>query len=174
VNLPIVITGFMGCGKTEVARCLATQLDAAVVDLDQVITARVGRSPARLIAEDGERAFRTIETAILREVLATSTAGVIALGGGAWIEAANRQLIGEAGGTTIWLDTSFELCWERIETSGDDRPLGKSRDQALKLFELRLPTYALANMRITTTTNETPTQIASRIVNEIQVNPVKS
>lgn len=157
----------MGCGKTEVARCLGTQLGVEVVDLDEVITTKVGRSPARLIAEDGEREFRTIETTILRELLATTSAGVIALGGGAWIEAANRQLIAEAGGTTIWLDTNFELCWERIEASGDDRPLGKSRAQASRLFEARRPTYELATIRITTTAEESPAQLAARITKEV-------
>ena len=157
----------MGCGKTEVARCLATQLNAEVVDLDDVITAEVGRSPARLIAEDGEKAFRTVETKVLRELLATTSAAVIALGGGTWIETANRRLIIDAGGTTVWLDTSFEVCWQRIEASGDDRPLGKSREQALKLFETRRPTYELAPIRISSTAEETPAQLASRIVAEI-------
>jgi shikimate kinase len=74
----VVITGFMGCGKSRVARALARNLNVAFVDLDESITARMGRTPAQLITEDGERAFRAIETATLRDVLHSRAAGVIA------------------------------------------------------------------------------------------------
>ena len=89
----IVITGFMGCGKSKIARALARRLDVPVIDLDDVITARQGRTPAQLITEEGEPAFRAIESATLRETLKTIPVGVIALGGGAWIEETNRDLI---------------------------------------------------------------------------------
>jgi len=111
----IVITGFMGCGKTRVARELARRLDAMMVDLDDEITKRTGRSPAQLIDEDGETAFRAIESETLREVLGAREAKVIALGGGAWIQEANRQLADQHSCTTIWLDTPFETCWARIK-----------------------------------------------------------
>src|SRR5215217_8639385 len=90
---PIVITGFMGCGKSKVARELAQRLNVAMVDLDEWITGRLGRTPAQLINEDGESAFRVIETNALRELLQNGGAGIIALGGGAWVEEANRSLI---------------------------------------------------------------------------------
>ncbi|HEU4870213.1 MAG TPA: shikimate kinase, partial [Pyrinomonadaceae bacterium] len=57
---PIVITGFMGCGKSRVARALAQNLNVSFVDLDESITARTGRTPAQLIDEDGEPAFRRV------------------------------------------------------------------------------------------------------------------
>lgn len=144
----IVITGFMGCGKTKVARELARRLDTVMVDLDNEITARVGRSPAQLIVEDGEPAFRAIETDTLRHVLQNSEAKVIALGGGAWIQEANRQLVDQYSCSSVWLDAPFELCWARIEASQEDRPLGRTRDQALVLFRQRRPVYELANVHI--------------------------
>src|SRR5215470_15144782 len=82
-QMKIVITGFMGCGKTRIARRLAERLNLEFVDLDEHITAHQGRSPARLINEDGEAAFRAIESKALLEVLKTKPAAVIALGGGA-------------------------------------------------------------------------------------------
>ena len=82
----VVITGFMGCGKTRVARELAQRLNLPMVDLDDRITQREGRSPAQLINEEGETTFRAIETKALRELLETETACVISLGGGAWID----------------------------------------------------------------------------------------
>jgi shikimate kinase len=160
---PIIIVGFMGCGKTAVAHCLAAQLNISIVDLDEAITERVGRSPAQLISEDGEPAFRNFETKVLRELLAKTSAGVISLGGGAWIEVTNRQLVAEASATTFWLDTPFDLCWERIVSSGGDRPLGRTREQAEKLFEIRQPVYELATIRIRTTVNDTPEDLAARI-----------
>ncbi len=145
---PIVITGFMGCGKSKVARELAFRRDAVFVDLDKWITARTGRSPAQLITEDGERAFRTVETNALRELLQSGEAGVIALGGGAWIEEENRQLIEQYGCTSVWLDTPFEICWERISASEEDRPLGRTREEAEARYTLRKPIYTLAHLHI--------------------------
>src|ERR1044072_1200553 len=75
---PIVITGFMGCGKTKVAGELALSRTAPMVALDEWIGARYGRSPAKLIREDGEPAFRAIESNALRDLLEAREAGVIA------------------------------------------------------------------------------------------------
>jgi shikimate kinase len=145
---PIVITGFMGCGKSVVARALAAHLNVSFVDLDESITDRTGRTPAQLIKEDGESAFRCIETDTLREVLDAGEAGVIALGGGAWIEAANRELINQYGCSSVWLDVPFEVCWTRIESGGEDRPLGRTKSQAATLYERRRPVYQLATIHV--------------------------
>ena len=145
---PIVITGFMGCGKSNIARALAFKRNVVMVDLDHWITRHTGRNPAQLINEEGERAFRVIETNALRELLESGEAGVIALGGGAWIEEANRELIDQYGCTSIWLDTPFEICWERIVASEEDRPLGRTREEAQARYDRRRPIYALAQLRI--------------------------
>jgi shikimate kinase len=138
----------MGCGKTKVARELARELNAVMVDLDDVVTKRVGRSPAQLIVEDGEPHFRMIETDTLRHVLQIGAARVIALGGGAWIQETNRQLIDEYSCLSVWLDAPFEMCWARIAASQEDRPLGRTADQALVLYKQRRPVYELANVHI--------------------------
>src|ERR1043166_7245907 len=83
---PIVITGFMGCGKSEVARELARRLNLTAIDLDDKVATQDGRTAAELIVDEGEPAFRVIETNTLREVLKSHTAIVIALGGGAEID----------------------------------------------------------------------------------------
>jgi len=146
--MKIVITGFMGSGKTRLARELARRLNFEMVDLDDRVTEREGRSPAQLIVEEGEGAFRLIESDVLRELLETDGTCVIALGGGAWIVDANRQLIDEHDCLTVWLDVPFGLCWARIETSGEDRPLGRTREQAKALFFRRRPIYQLAKIRV--------------------------
>ena len=164
---PIVITGFMGCGKSKIARALARRLDVPVVDLDDIITARQGRTPAQLITEDGEPAFRAIESNTLRETLKTIPAGVIALGGGAWIEETNRELIDQHGCVSVWLDVPFEVCWARIEASDEDRPLGKTREQAIKLYERRKPIYQLAAIHIQRMVDEDLEAFISRIEHKI-------
>jgi shikimate kinase len=160
---PIVITGFMGCGKSKVAQELARRRNVTMVDLDERITTTVGRSPAQLITEDGEAAFREIESNALRDLLQAGEAGVIALGGGAWIEKANRDLIDQFSCTSIWLDTPFAICWERIATSEEDRPLGRTRDQAQTLYQLRRPIYQLASIHIQMSDEETLDSIITRI-----------
>ena len=82
-----------------------------MIDLDERITANEGRSPAELIVEDGESAFRKVETSTLHDVLQSGEAKVISLGGGAWIQEANRELINQYGCLSLWLDTPFEVCW---------------------------------------------------------------
>jgi len=164
---PIVITGFMGCGKSKVARALARHLDVAVVDLDDVITARHGRTPAQLITEAGEPAFRSIESNTLRELLKTMQTGVIALGGGAWIEETNRELIEQHGCSSVWLDVPFEVCWARIETSEEDRPLGRTREQAKALYDRRQPTYQLATIHIQGIVDEDLLDLILRITKKL-------
>jgi shikimate kinase len=159
----VVITGFMGCGKSKVARALAQDLNVSFVDLDESITARTGRTPAQLIDEDGERAFRAIETETLRYVLQSREAGVVALGGGAWIETANRELIAQHSCASVWLDVPFEVCWSRIEAAGEDRPLGRTKNQAAALYERRRPVYELANIHISVLGHEQLDELISRL-----------
>jgi shikimate kinase len=144
----IVIVGFMGCGKTTVAAALAERLGCAMSDLDSFITDREGRSPAEIIAQDSESSFREIETQALRVVLEENAARVIALGGGAWMIEANRELVAQHHCLSVWLDAPFELCWERITASGPVRPLAPDRESAQLLYESRRASYELAQLRI--------------------------
>ena len=164
---PIVITGFMGCGKTEVARQLALRRRLSMFDLDQEIAKENGRTAAQLIVEAGEPAFREIETETLRELLEKGIAGVIALGGGAWITEANRKLINDHGGLSVWLDTPFELCWQRIEASPEDRPLGRNREQAEHLYRMRQPVYQLANIHLPVMAYEPLQNLVDRLESEL-------
>jgi shikimate kinase len=157
----------MGCGKSKVARELARRLDVPMIDLDDLITASEGRTPAELITEAGEPAFRAIETNSLHELLQSGTAGVIALGGGAWIESANRDLIDRFGCLSVWLDTPFAVCWERISVSDEERPLGKTIEEAETRYNLRRPIYSLARIHIPVTGSESLGQLVSRI--EVQL-----
>jgi shikimate kinase len=163
----LVITGFMGCGKTMVARELAHRLNLEMVDLDDRITQREGRSPAQLINEEGETTFRSIETETLRELLETETACVISLGGGAWIAERNRALIEQYSCTSVWLDVPFVVCWARIEASNEERPLGKTREEAQARYEQRRPIYALAKIHVQVNAVEQLSGLVSRIQDQL-------
>jgi shikimate kinase len=160
---PIVVTGFMGSGKSTVARALSRVMRGKMIDLDRFITQRSGRSPKEIIDEDGEPAFRAVETRFLTEVLTSGAARVIALGGGAWTRPENRVLIAEHHGQVVWLDAPFEVCWQRIADSGSERPLARDREQAKKLYHSRRPIYQLAALRVETDGALSHAEMASRI-----------
>ena len=163
----IVIIGFMGTGKTTVARELGRILDSPAVDLDDLITRREARSPNEIIEQDGEDEFRKIETQLLREVLQEEQTCVIAVGGGAWTIAANRELLAESGAVTVCLNAPFELCWKRIEAGRELRPLARSREMAEQLYRERRPVYELAEVMISISENESAVEIAAKVSDEI-------
>jgi shikimate kinase len=166
-NQQIVIIGFMGTGKTTVAHELGHQLNYLAVDLDELITRRESRSPSEIIDQDGESEFRRIEAQLLSEVLEEGRACIIAVGGGAWTIAANRQLIVERGAFTVWLDADFELCWKRIESGSGARPLARSREMAERLYGRRRPVYELADLRVALAEGDSAAEIAAKIFNKI-------
>jgi shikimate kinase len=162
MNRRIVIVGFMGCGKSTVAKTLARQMACGMIDLDSFITEGEGRSPAEIIEQDGEPSFRRIETRALGEVLENGEPRVIALGGGAWTVAANRALIAQHDCLSVWLDAPFELCWKRITANPKTiRPLAPNRETAQTLHQSRQASYLLAQLRVDATKG------LSEIVSEI-------
>ncbi len=167
MNRRIVILGFMGCGKTTVAKELARQLDCKFVDLDSFITERHGRSPSETIQQDGEDSFREIETLALRDVLQDKQARVIALGGGTWIVPANRTLIALHDCLSVWLDAPFELCWKRINAGETIRPLAPDRETAQARYESRHGEYALAEQPISVDEFDAAEALATQILNEV-------
>jgi shikimate kinase len=162
----IVITGFMGAGKTTVARELARVLASPLVNLDEAIAEVEGRGPRALIDEEGEDSFREAETRALRRALEDERARVIDTGGGAWTLERNRRLVFEHGCLAVWLDAPFDLCWRRItgERGGEPRPLARERGAALRLFEERRAAYVLAPLRVRVTEEQSAAQLAALIV----------
>ena len=166
-NQQIVIIGFMGTGKTTVAHELGHKLNCLAVDLDELISRRESRSPSEIIDQDGESEFRRIEAQLLSEVLEDARIRIIAVGGGAWTIAANRQLIAERGVFTVWLDADFELCWKRIASGSEARPLARSREMAERLYGERRRVYELADFRVALAEGDSAAEIATKVCNEI-------
>jgi len=141
----VVLTGFMGVGKSSVGRHLAHILNSERIDLDFFIEKNEKRKVNDIIDSEGEAAYRSIESANLQRLLDETTAQVISLGGGTWIVDANRELIRARGITSIWLESTFEHCWYNIKFSHKERPLARDKNKAAKLFEERKKTYCLAD-----------------------------
>jgi len=158
----IIITGFMGAGKTTVARALAARLGCAWLDLDEFIAARHHRSVPAIIDAEGETRFRELETDALYVALATD-ARVIALGGGTWPVARNRQLLAAHGCTTVWLDAPFDLCWQRITASADARPFARDDAEARARYDERRAYYQLAAHHVNVGAAQSATEIAAEI-----------
>ncbi|MDQ3684186.1 MAG: AAA family ATPase [Acidobacteriota bacterium] len=166
----IIVTGFMGAGKTTVAAALARAFNCEMLDLDDVIVEIEGRNARTIIDEDGEQPFREVETRALRELLENRAVRVVALGGGAWTIERNRELIAGHGCFTVWLDAPFELCWQRIVRDSDiDRPFARDEEKARKLFGERQQVYRLADLRVDVGQSKCVEQIAREITDSMPV-----
>jgi shikimate kinase len=164
---PIIITGFMGAGKTTVAHALSRKLKCAMVDLDNFISERTGRTPQAIIDEDGEQPFRELESEALRVALETSDAQIIALGGGTWTMTDNRALVRERNGFTVWLDAPFELCWLRVGSEGRSRPLARDSSSARELYDKRRAVYDQAMLRVEVSEERSADAIALEIMDAL-------
>jgi shikimate kinase len=166
---PIIIIGFMAAGKTTVAAALAERLGYGLIDLDQFIEQREGRSIQAIIDEEGEKAFREIESEALGDALKTGSPCIIALGGGAWTIERNRALIDQHTRRTVWLDAPFELCWQRIEDGGNVRPLARERAKTRQLYDERRAIYSQAALRIKVDESMSAQTIAEVIVGMLSI-----
>lgn len=166
-DIKIALTGFMGVGKSSVARHLAHLLDCGRVDLDHVIEDSQKRSIAKIIDGDGETAYREIETQSLKMVIDGSRARILSLGGGTWTLERNRELLRAGGFTSVWLEATFEHCWLHIAFSRKDRPLARNKEKAKLLFEERQRSYCLADWHFVIRPDFTSYEVAQQMKEEI-------
>jgi shikimate kinase len=167
VDKRIALTGFMGVGKTSVARHLAHLLHCDRLDLDSLIEVSEQRRIADIIDAEGIDAYRLIETENLKRALAKKSVCILSLGGGAWTIAENRDLIRREGVTSIWLDASFNHCWNNIRLSRKERPLARDKASTQKLFEERQEVYCLADWHFVVKPDLTSFEVARQIMDEV-------
>jgi len=147
----IVLVGFMGTGKSTVAKLLSERLGMDRIDLDEAIVAEAGCSIAELFATQGEESFRELESRVLEATLSSDTPAVLATGGGAVLRRRNRQAM-LSGGLVVALRASAEQIIERVK--GDrGRPLleGDVEERVSKLLEARRDAYDFAHASFDTT-----------------------
>lgn len=147
-----VLLGFMGSGKTTIAR----QLDSDFVDMDALLEGRLGMPIARFFEEKGEAAFRQLEEEVLADLLKTDK--VISTGGGIVISPRNRALL-KKNPDNIYLKADFETLYQRISADKDNqRPLflKNSKEDLAVIFKERQAWYE---------------EVASQIVDVSSLNP---
>ena len=165
----IALTGFMGVGKSSVARHIANLSGQQRVDLDSYIEHREGRQIASILDADGEPAYREIETEALAHLLENEPVPILSLGGGTWTIERNRELLSKYGFLALWLEASFEHCWLNIAFSRKTRPLARDRAAAEKLFNERQKTYCLAEWHFIVRPDLTSFDVARQIHEELFV-----
>jgi shikimate kinase len=142
----IYMVGFMGSGKSTIGRHLARRLGWNFFDTDEEIEAAEKTTIAQIFTGRGEPEFRRIETEIIRQHVGWIERGrpaVLALGGGAFVEPLNRQLVGY-NGIAVWLDCPFETVQRRVGAA-THRPLARDPEALAALFKARRDIYRLAD-----------------------------
>ena len=162
----LFLVGFMGSGKSTVGPLIAKQLGWEFRDLDAMIERRERKTVAAIFESEGEAAFRAYESAALKQCIdPASASSVVALGGGAFSRAPNRELIAGSGALVAWLDAPVEDLLRRCreQQSGPIRPLLQDESLFLRLYQQRRPDYETATRRFETR-DLSPTQVADAVV----------
>ena len=152
----LVLIGFMGSGKTTIGKELAKRLHMDFLDTDDYIEKQAGKSIASIFAEEGEEAFRLMETEALGKLRDTLSNTVLSTGGGMPLRAENAGLLKEIG-TVYYLTAAEQVLYDRLK-GNSDRPLLQEADPYKKICELmkqRKPLYlAAADILIDTNSND--------------------
>ncbi|MFU8812272.1 MAG: shikimate kinase [Balneolaceae bacterium] len=169
IQQPVFLCGMMGAGKSTVGQALATLATLPFTDLDREVETTAGKSIAEIFRDDGEPAFRTLESSLLLS-LAESAAGVVALGGGAL---QNQHLVDhiKLQGWLVFLNPPIDLLAKRLHHR-KGRPLLQQSDRALRdilteKMEQRLPFYQQAHITVSADSGK-PDETAQQILKKIR------
>ncbi len=162
----IVLTGFMGSGKTTVGALLAQRLGWRFVDVDDVIAAEAGCSIAEIFSREGEAAFRQRERATIAH-LAAGDELVLALGGGAIEDAQTRKrLHSTPGAALVHLEVALATTLARCRGTEDLRPILADQANLAARYQRRLPLYRTAHVSIPVDTM-TPDQVVDAVIRAV-------
>jgi shikimate kinase len=143
----IYVVGFMASGKSTVGRHLAHRLGWNFFDTDDEIESAEKMTIAEIFTNRGEAEFRRIEAGIIRQHVRWIERGrpaVLALGGGAFVEPANRRLLAN-NGISVWLDCPFDVVQRRVAKT-THRPLAQYPEKFAALYESRREAYGIAEI----------------------------
>ncbi len=159
----IVLTGFMGSGKSTVGPIVAARLGWRFIDVDNVIEAEAGAPIADIFARHGEGAFRDLEHATIMR-LSTTDALVLALGGGAIEREDTRTLLLDAPGTLlVHLEVELNTTLARCSGTENTRPVLADHGNLAARYERRLPLYRTAHVSLRTDLL-TPQQVSEAVI----------
>lgn len=162
----LLLTGFMGSGKSTVGRIVADRLSWTFIDLDEAIEAATGTSVREIFTSDGETEFRRLERQALLSVLEGERI-VVATGGGtlaqpAVVESAQSEVV------IVWLDVPLDVIEGRLKDGEREvRPLYRDSATVKDLYESRRPSYQVADIRVEIGADDTPETVADRIVHTL-------
>jgi len=139
----LFLTGYRGCGKSTIGRCVADLLDCPFLDTDVEIEAKASRTIAEIFADLGEAGFRDLESNQIDELDLLREASVISLGGGSIVRVENRITIRELG-RVVWLQATPEILCERI---ANDASSQLRRPKLSKLGDLEEIRHVLSQRR---------------------------
>lgn len=167
----LFLIGYRGSGKTTVAAALAERLDWPWVDADAELERRAGKSIKQIFADEGEAAFRNLESAVVADLVA-SDRQVIALGGGAILREENRRAIRRRG-KVVWLRAAPETLLARIQadpTTAERRPNLTAQGglpEIRRLLAERTPIYEACADLSADADSLSPDEIAREILEKI-------
>lgn len=145
--MSLILVGYRGSGKTTVGKRLAQHLRCELIDTDEMVVRMAGKTIRGIFAEQGEAAFRRLETKALQEAL-NKPDTVLSTGGGIVTVDENQQLLKSSGRPVIYLAAPAELLCERIHgdaATSQNRPaltsLGGGLDEVKSLVHVRDPLY---------------------------------
>lgn len=165
----VVLVGMMGSGKTTVGRAVATRLQRPFIDSDELIEARTGRTVRAIFEQDGEPAFRELETEALVEALAEPEPLVIAAAGGVVMREHNRAALRRAGAFVVWLQADPEDLADRVTTSGHRPLLDGDPEAALRrLLHERQRWYEEVAQAVVDTGSQTPDEVTQRVLDAVE------
>ena len=167
----VVMVGMMGAGKTAVGTALARLLGVEFLDSDEEIVRAADRSIPEIFERDGEAFFRARETEVLARLL-RGTPCVLSTGGGAFLSAANRSMIHEAG-ISVWLKADLDLLWQRVRHKAT-RPLLRTanpRETLRQLYEARVPLYEMADLTVDSLVDLSVEAMAQRVAEALVARP---
>ncbi|MEM1130242.1 MAG: shikimate kinase [Pseudomonadota bacterium] len=163
----VVLVGLMGAGKTAVGRALARSLEVGFVDQDDEIEAAANASVSEIFAEYGEAFFREKESQVLDRLL-DGPPCILSTGGGAFIQARNRDLIASRA-IAVWLNADLNLLWTRVRHRSH-RPLLRTENPFATLqalYDARYGIYALAPVHVRPDPSWSPQNTAEAVIHAL-------
>ncbi len=158
--MTVFLCGFMGCGKSAAGRELAVITGRNFIDMDEYIEKKAGKKIPEIFAEKGEEYFRELETEAVKEL--SSSGAVVACGGGAMLKKCNAEEAAK-GGKIIYLEVTFDVCYERIKED-KNRPIvmNNTREALEGIYNDRISLYE-ENSDITIRSDSSPRAAAEEI-----------